>query len=139
VKHHPVAASLAADIARRDPQRLSAMLTETVRLRALLPGGPLEALGRDNVASCLCALFDGFDSIEVVESVGEAVGDKLLIHYRVHVARAGIRWVCTQTVICRIVDERLAVMDMLCSGFREFEHDDDSKGVPTSPGARLVA
>jgi hypothetical protein len=135
VKHHPVAASLAADIARRDPQRLSAMLTETVRLRALLPGGPLEALGRDNVASCLCALFDGFDGIEVVESVGEAVGDKLLIHYRVHVARAAIRWVCTQTAVCRIVDERLAVIDMLCSGFREFENNDDNKDVPASATA----
>lgn len=134
MKHHPVAARLATDIARRDRQRLSATLTETARLRALLPGGPLEALGRDNVASCLCALFDGFDSIEVVESVGEAVGDKLLIHYRVHVARATIRWICTQTAICRIIDERLAVIDMLCSGFREFEGN-DSEDVPTSATA----
>ena len=48
---HPVAAQVAADVARRDPQRLSAALTETVRLRALLPGGPIEAHGRENVAA----------------------------------------------------------------------------------------
>jgi hypothetical protein len=138
VKHHPVAASVAAGVARRDPQRLSADLTETVRLRALLPGGPIEALGRENVASCLCAFFDDFDSVEVVESAGEAVGDKLLIHYRLHLGRAAIRWVCTQTAVCRVVDERLAVIDMLCSGFREIENNDGGQDLPTPSGARRV-
>ena len=135
MEYHPFAAGFAADVARRDPQRLSAALTETVRMRALLPGGPIEALGRDNVASCLCALFADFDSVEVVESAAEAVGDKLLIHYRLHLGREAIRWVCTQTAVCRLVDERLAVIDMLCSGFREIKSHDD---VSAPPGASLV-
>ena len=84
---HPVAAQVAADVARRDPQRLSAVLTETVRLRALLPGGPIEAHGRENVAALLCALFADFDTVDVVESAGEPVADKLLIHYRLHVTQ----------------------------------------------------
>ena len=51
MEYHPYAARIAADVARRDPQRLSEALTETVRLRALLPGGPIEAHGRENVAA----------------------------------------------------------------------------------------
>jgi hypothetical protein len=135
VEHHPVAAQVAADVARRDPQRLSAALTETVRLRALLPGGPIQAHGRENVAACLCAFFDDFDTVHVVESAGESVADKLLIHYRLDVARAAQRWVCTQTAICKLVDGRLAVIDLLCSGFREIEINVD---MPAPSGAPLM-
>ena len=82
MQHHPVAAAVAAAVARRDPQRLSAALTETVRLRALLPGGPVESHGREDVAARFCGWFADFDTVEVVESAGEAVADRLLIHYR---------------------------------------------------------
>lgn len=136
MESHPYAARIAVDVARRDSQRLSEALTETVRLRALLPGGPIEAHGRENVAACLCALFADFDSVRVVESAGEPVVDKLLIHYRLHVSQAAQRWVCTQTAVCRLVDGRLAVIDLLCSGFREIEINDDD--VPAPSGARLV-
>jgi hypothetical protein len=135
VELHPVAAQVAADVAGRDPQRLSAVLTETVRLRALLPGGPIQALGRENVAACLCAFFDDFDTVRVVESAGEPVADKLLIHYRLHVDQAAQHWVCTQTAVCKLVDGRLAVIDLLCSGFREIETDVE---VPTPSGAPVV-
>ena len=54
-----------------------------------------------------------------MESAGEAVADRLLIHYRLHVTQGATRWVCTQTAVCKLVDERLAVIDLLCSGFRE--------------------
>ena len=56
---------------------------KTVRLRALLPGGPVKVRGREDVATT--------------------------------------RWVCTQTAVCKVVDGRLAVIDLLCSGFREIE------------------
>jgi hypothetical protein len=118
---HPVAAALAADVARRDRRRLSAVLTASVRLRALLPGGPIEAHGRENVAAFLCALFADFDAVEVIDSAGEPVGDRLLIHYRFHLRRAALRRVCTQTAVCLVVDGRLAVIDLLCSGFREID------------------
>jgi hypothetical protein len=136
VEYHPYAARIAADVARRDPQRLSEALTETVRLRALLPGGPIEAHGRENVAALLCELLADFDTVDVVESAGEPVADKLLIHYRLYVTQPAQRWVCTQTAVCRLVDGRLAVIDLLCSGFREIEINDDD--VPAPSGARLV-
>ena len=87
MEHHPVAAPIAAAVAGRDPQRLSAALTETVRLRALLPGGPIESHGREDVAALLARWFADFDTVELVESAGEPVADRLLIHYRLHVTQ----------------------------------------------------
>ena len=142
---HPVAAAIAAAVARRDPQQLAAALTETVRLRALLPGGLIESHGRANVADCLPSLLADFDTVEVLESAGEDVADRLLIHYRLGVSQGTTHWVCTQTAVCKVVDERLAVINLLCSGFREVDHDDHvatlsgtaSRGT-APPGARLL-
>ena len=136
MQHHPVAAHIAAAVAQRDPQELAPALTETVRLRALLPGGLIEAKGRADVAACLPALFADFDTVEVLESAGEDVGDRLLIHYRFGVSQETTRWVCTQTAICTVVDGRLGVINLLCSGFREVGHDDHVG--TTSSGARLL-
>jgi hypothetical protein len=135
MQHHPMAAALAAAVARRDPQGLSAALTETVRLRALLPGGPVESHGRKDVTARFRGWFADFDTVAVVASGAEAVVDRLLIHYRLHIGRATTRWICTQTAVCKVVDGRLAVIDLLCSGFREIGND-DSASVPS--GARLV-
>ena len=119
MQHHPDAAHIAARVAARDPQRLAPMLTETARLRALLPGGPIQAHGRDDVAACLHDLLAGFDTVQLAESAGEEVADRLVIHYRLRVTRGTSRWVCTQTAVCGVVDGRLAVIDLVCSGFRE--------------------
>jgi SnoaL-like domain len=130
MQHHPVAAAMAAAVAERDAARLSAALTETVRLRALLPGGPIEAHGRAAVTDRFRGWFADFDTVEVVASGAEVVADRLLIHYRLQVGRGMLRWICTQTAVCKVVDRRLAVIDLLCSGLRGIEH--------ASSGARQV-
>ena len=48
---HPLAAAIAAAVAGRDSVQLAAAVTDTVRLRALLPGGPIEDYGRDAVVA----------------------------------------------------------------------------------------
>jgi len=63
MQNHPVAAAVAAIVASRDPQRLVAALTETARLRALLPGGPIQAHGREDVAACFHNFFADFDTV----------------------------------------------------------------------------
>ena len=140
MQHHPVAADIAAAVAGRNPQHLALALTETVRLRALLPGGLIESHGRTNVAACLPSLLADFDTVEVLESTGEDVADRLLIHYRLGVSQGTTRWVCTQTAVCKVVDERLAVINLLCSGFREVGHDDHVRApsVPAPSRAGLL-
>ena len=135
MQQHPIAADFATAVARREPQHLAAVFTETVRLRALLPGGPVESHGRADVAACFHGWFADFDTVQVLESAGEAVEDRLLIHYRLRLSRAETRWVCTQTAVCKLVHGRLAVIDLLCSGFREIQDHDQ---VSPSPSARLV-
>ena len=116
---HPRAAAIAAAVAGRDSARLAAAVTDTVRLRALLPGGPIEEHGRDAVVARFGRWFADLDAVDLVESAGEAIADRLLIHYRLDLTQRGTRWACSQTSICKIVDGRLATIDLLCSGFRE--------------------
>jgi hypothetical protein len=116
---HPQAAAIAAAVAGRDSSQLAAAVTDTVRLRALLPGGPVEEHGRDAVVARFGGWFAGLDTVDLVESAGEAIADRLLIHYRLNLARRGTRWACTQTLVCKIDGGRLATIDLLCSGFRE--------------------
>jgi hypothetical protein len=134
MENHPVAAAIAAIVVGRDRQRLLAALTETARLRALLPGGPIDDHGREAVAARFHGWFADFDAVQLIAAAGEAVGDRLLIHYRVHVTRGADRRVCTQTAVCTLVGERLAVIDLLCSGLRE----ESDEHVAAAPSARRV-
>jgi hypothetical protein len=113
------AASFAATVARRDGRRLGAALTDTVRLRALLPGGPVESHGRDAVVARFAGWFADFDTVELVHAAGEPVADRLFVHYRLTLGQKATRWTCTQTLICKAAADRLATLDLLCSGFRE--------------------
>ncbi len=119
MNNHPLATAIAAAVAGRGSVQLAAAVTDTVRLRALLPGGPIEEHGRDAVIARFREWFAGMDAVDLVESAGEAVADRLLIHYRLDLAQRGTRWACTQTSICKVDDGRLATIDLLCSGFRQ--------------------
>ncbi len=116
---HPLGTAFSAAVAGRDAGQLAAAVTDTVRLRALLPGGPIEEHGRDAVVARFGRWLADMDSIDLVESASEALPGRILIHYRLDVAQRGTRWACTQTSICKIIDGRLATIDLLCSGFRE--------------------
>lgn len=132
MRRHPIAATFAGIVAGRDLQLLGAQLSETARLRALLPGGPIEAHGRAEVAARIHGFFADFDTATLVESAGEEVGDRVLIHYRLWLTLDALGWVCTQTAVCTLVDGQLAVVDLLCSGLRE-----DPDG-PPSPAAEAA-
>jgi hypothetical protein len=119
MNNHPLATAIAEAVADRDSVQLAAAVTDTVRLRALLPGGPIEEHGRDAVVARFGGWFADMDAVDLVESAGEAMADRLLIHYRLDLAQRSTRWACTQTSICKIIDGRLATIDLLCSGFRE--------------------
>ena len=124
----PMAASIAAAVACRDGGRLAAALTDTVRLRALLPGGLVESHGRDAVVARFAGWFADFDSVELVDVAGEPVADRLLVHYRLALRQGPTRWACTQTLICKPTGDRLATLDLLCSGFRELAENWDRGG-----------
>jgi hypothetical protein len=125
MRHHPHASSIATVVAERDGDRLGAALTDTVRLRALLPGGSVESHGRDAVVARFAGWFADFDTVELVSAAGEPVADRLLVHYRLGLRGGTARWTCTQTLICKTAGDRLATVDLLCSGFREVDGTED--------------
>jgi len=104
---HPLATAIAAAVAGRDSVRLAAAVTGTVRLRALLPGGPIEEHGRDAVVARFRGWFADMDTVGLAEAGGQQLPGRLLIHYRLDLAQRGTRWACTQTSICKTVDGRV--------------------------------
>ena len=112
--------AFAVAMAERDLEGLGAAIIETVRLRALLPGGPVEDHGRAAVLARFEGWFEDMDTVELVEVRSEDVVDKLLIHYRLTITQGATRWATTQTLSCKVEDDQLAVIDLLCSGLREF-------------------
>ncbi len=121
MKAHPRASTLAAAVAGRDRDRLGAELTDDVRLRALLPGGPIEVHGREAALAAFREWFDEDRTVVLDEATGDEVGDRLLVHYRLLFEPDGERTTLTQTWVCTVAaDGRLARVDLLCSGFRRY-------------------
>jgi hypothetical protein len=116
----PDPAALATALVTRDAAGMGAAITDTVRMRSLLPSGPVEDHGRDAVLARLDDWFADKDAIEIIEVRSEQIVDKVLVHYRMTITQGSYRWACTQTLVGKIENDRLSVIDLLCSGLREF-------------------
>ncbi len=119
MKGDPTATAVAELVAVRDHVRLGEHLTDDVRLRALLPKGPVEVHGR---AEALAKLDEWFEDhvIELQDAEGELVGDRLLVHYRLGFSFTEGPHVMTQTWVASVGhDGRIFRIDLLCSGFRK--------------------
>ena len=81
--------------------------------------GLVESQGHDAVVARFAGWFADLDTVEVMSAMGEPVADRLLVHYQLGLRRGTTHWTCTQTLICKTAGDRLATIDLLCSGFRE--------------------
>lgn len=116
----PRATSLAALVADRDLEQLGRHLTDEVRLRALLPGGPLEQHGRDEVLKKFDEWFGEYRTVVLEDAAGELVGDRLLVHYRLGFEPDEAPRALTQTWVSSVDHDGLIFrIDLVCSGFRE--------------------
>ena len=119
MKPHPRAQTLAAAVAGRDLERLGSEFDDQIRLRALLPGGPIEVHGREAALAEFDRWFGSYRQVDLVEAAGEEVGDRLLVHYRLSFEPDEDPHVLTQTWVSTLRDGRLSRIDLLCSGFRK--------------------
>jgi hypothetical protein len=120
VKTDSTATSLATLVANRDLERLGGRLTDEIRLRALLPGGPIEEHGRSAVLKKFDEWFGDYAAVVLEDAAGELVGDRLLVHYRLGFDPDTAYRTLTQTWISSVGDDGLIFrIDLLCSGFRE--------------------
>jgi SnoaL-like domain len=113
------ATALAGLVAERDLDALGARLTDEVRLRALLPGGPVEEHGRTGVLKKFDEWFGDYRTVVLEDAAGEQVGDRLLVHYRLGFEPDTEARVLTQTWVSSVdADGLIFRIDLVCSGFR---------------------
>jgi hypothetical protein len=114
-----VGSALVAALAERDFDRLAGTLAPDVRMRALIPPGPIDLSGSKLAAARFATWFGDSDEFELVRSGSDEIGDRLHVFYRLRVKRRGDPWaVIEQHLICSSDDGRIAALDLVCSGFR---------------------
>jgi ketosteroid isomerase-like protein len=72
-------AALVTALAARDFARLADTLTPGVRMRALIPPGPVEVSGAEAAAAKFSAWFGDAEQLELVRSGSDTVADRLLV------------------------------------------------------------
>jgi hypothetical protein len=105
-------------LAQRDFAALEQCLHPEVRFRALVPRGPFEVTGADNVLGYFRRWFGGDDEFEVVDaSIGE-LGSRVYLRWRVAMRSAGAPdgRIVEQHAFAS-VGHHIEALDLLCSGF----------------------
>jgi SnoaL-like domain len=106
-------------LAQRDFPRLANTLSPEVRMRALIPPGPIEVSGAEAAAAKFASWFADAEELELIRSGSDTVADRLHIFYRLRVKRPGdLRKIVEQHLLCAFDDGRITALDLVCSGFR---------------------
>lgn len=106
-------------LAERDFLRLAETLTADVRMRALIPPGPIEISGAEAAAAKFSSWFGDAEEFELVRSGRDDVADRLHVFYRLRVKKAGdVTKIVEQHLLCTLDDDRISAFDLVCSGFR---------------------
>ena len=113
---------LVTALAQRDFPRLANTLTPDVRMRALIPPGPIEVSGAEAAAAKFSSWFADAEQFELVRSGSDTVADRLHVFYRLRVKKSGdLRRIVEQHLLCAFDDDRISALDLVCSGFRPEE------------------
>lgn len=108
-----------AAIADRDYPRLSGTLAPDVRMRALLPPGPVEVSGSEAAAAKFASWFGDAEELALVSWGSNAVADRLHVFYRLRVSQAGgLSKLVEQHLLCAFDSDQIGALDLVCSGFR---------------------
>jgi SnoaL-like protein len=106
-------------LAERDFFRLAETLTPDVRMRALIPPGPIEISGPEAASAKFSSWFGDVEDFQLVDSGCDAIGDRLHVYYRLRVRKPGDVWkLVEQHLLCAFDGDRIAALDLVCSGFR---------------------
>lgn len=110
-------------VTSRDFGALRRLIDRKARVRALLPGGPVELRGPERTEGAFAHWLGGLEDFNPLSSSSEMVGDRLKLCWQASVRWKGERFrrVVEQLAYAKVVDGRIAVMDLLCSEFRPLE------------------
>jgi TusA-related sulfurtransferase len=106
-------------ITARDFSALEAALEPDSHLRALLPGGLIEAAGPTGIAGRFREWFGAAEVFDVLEARAQITGDRSSLHYRFRIRQAGKdETVISQHVILFGIDGAVDALHLVCTGFR---------------------
>lgn len=111
---------LARAVRGRDFAAIRNAFTETARMRALLPGGPREARGPDEIGQAFEGWFGQAEQFEPIATSIDMVADRVRVSwkFRLRWGGEGFSRIIEQQGYAKVVDGRVGVLDLLCSGFR---------------------
>ena len=115
-------------IVTRDFDAMSAVLAPDVRMRALLPHSIVET---DTAAAAVDTFREWFGthkSYEAVTAVQHTIGAREFLSYNLHVRPdwAPDQWhTVEQSGYCRIADDRVTRLDLVCTGYFPADRGDD--------------
>jgi len=111
--------TLVAALTERDFDRLAGTLAPDVRMRALIPPGPVDISGAQPAAARFALWFGQLEQLQLIRSGSDQVGDRLHVYYRLRVKRHDDPWkIVEQHLFCALDESRITALDLVCSGFR---------------------
>ena len=109
-------------LASRDYAQMASTLSGDVRFRAMLPPGPMDWQGADEVAGVFGSWFGKAEDFEVVDAEVGEVGGRLHLSWRLRVRPApfgiGDGWHVIEQQVYADAGDTIDALDLLCSGFR---------------------
>jgi hypothetical protein len=109
-------------LATRDYEQMAATLSADVRFRAMLPPGPMDWNGADDVAGVFTSWFGEATDFELIDATVGEVGGRLHLSWRLRVRPApfgiGEGWHVIEQQAYADATETIDSLDLLCSGFR---------------------
>jgi hypothetical protein len=115
----PVEAFLGA-LRDQDFEALRTTIGDGARVRALLPGGPIELHGAQAAAVMFQHWFGRVAAFEALHTCAEPFADRIQMAWRCRIRWDGEEFdrMIEQQAYAKVVDGKIVVMDMVCSGFR---------------------
>ena len=108
-------------LAARDYRQMAATLSADVQFRAMLPPGPRDWNGADDVAAVFTSWFGEADDFELIDATVGEVGGRLHLSWRLRVRPApfgmGEGWHVIEQQAYADAAETIDSLDLLCSGF----------------------
>lgn len=108
-------------LANRDYARMASTLASTVRFRAMLPPGPMDCAGPDEVTGAFSSWFASADDFELIDATVGEVGGRLHLSWRLRVRPApfgiGDGWHVIEQQAYADAGDTIDALDLLCSGF----------------------
>lgn len=102
-----------------DRDAVIARLAPDVRFRHLVPKGPREVWGASDTADVLLGWFGDAHELEIQHLLVEPIADRTSVRYRIRLSQdAGWEVIEQQQYVDLDEAGRIAVIDLLCSGFR---------------------